>query len=230
MDVKYNKKNVLVIGDLHLPFCMPGYLEWCQEQQQLWDCGTVIFIGDLADFHYASFHNIEHNALGGATEYEKMLEELGRWTTAFPVAKVTVGNHDLIPFRKGFAGGLTERMMKSWRQLFNAPKGWDFAEKFIIDGVLYTHGTSAAIPRMVNSRISVVQGHLHSQQYVNWSQSEINRLFAMQVGCGIDNDSYAFVYGKSFVKKPVLGCGVVLDSGQIPIVVPFVPSTKRKKK
>lgn len=214
-------RNTLIIGDLHHPFTHPDYLNFCLKVQEDYKCNNVVFIGDLSDFHYSSFHAIEPGAMGCNTEYEKMLEALGEWQRAFPKALITYGNHDLIPFRKGYAGGLGPAMMKSWRQLFNAPKTWTFGESFIIDNVMYTHGTNAAVNRMRDARISVVQGHLHSQQYVIWSQSEINRLFAMQVGCGIDNSAYAFAYGRSFPKKPVLGCGVVLDNGQVPLVIPM---------
>ena len=156
---------------------------------------------------------------------KKMLHELKAWQQAFPVAKITYGNHDLIPFRKGIYGGLSPKMLKSWNQLFDAPKKWKFDEKFLINDILYMHGTNHALPRMISSRISVVQGHVHSQQYVQWSQSEIDRLFAMQVGCGIDTNQYAFHYGRSHSKKPILGCGVVLDKGKLPIVIPFNPLT-----
>jgi UDP-2,3-diacylglucosamine pyrophosphatase LpxH len=223
MEQQLNPDNVLVIGDLHLPFTHVDYLKFCKEQQQKFNCGTVVFIGDLADFHYTSFHPIEPSAYGCNTEYEKMLTELKAWQQAFPVAKITYGNHDLIPYRKGFANGLSPKMLKSWNQLYDAPKTWKFDEKFIINNVMYYHGTNHAIPRMTHSRISVVQGHVHSQQYVHWSQSEINRLFAMQVGSGVNNTTYAFNYGKSFAKKPILGCGVVLDKGKLPIVIPFYP-------
>jgi hypothetical protein len=35
------------------------------------------------------------------------------------------------------------------------------------------------------------------------------KIFGMQVGCGIDRDSYAAAYAKHF-KKQAIGCGVVL--------------------
>jgi len=35
-------------------------------------------------------------------------------------------------------------------------------------------------------------------------------VWGMAVGCGIDNKSMAFAYGKHFLKKPILGCGVVI--------------------
>ena len=48
--------NVLVIGDLHEPFCLENYLEFCRIQQEKYNCGTVVFIGDVIDNHYSSYH------------------------------------------------------------------------------------------------------------------------------------------------------------------------------
>jgi len=220
----YNPKNVLIIGDLHSPFVFEGYLEFCLEQQKRFDCGTVVFIGDLCDWHYSSFHQIEPSADGADQEYRRALIGLLPWTEAFPVAKITYGNHDLIPLRKAIAAGLATNTLKNWQALYNAPTTWEFADKFIIDNVMYIHGTNAALPRMNASRISTVQGHCHSMQYLQWSQSEKDRIFAMQVGCGVNDDTYAFHYGRHFPKKPVLGCGIVLDSGTFPLVIPYYPS------
>ena len=35
-------RNILVIGDLHEPFCLDGYLEFCIEQYKKWNCNQVI--------------------------------------------------------------------------------------------------------------------------------------------------------------------------------------------
>lgn len=215
--------NVLVIGDTHAPFIKKGYLEFCLDVQERYKCDKVVHIGDAGDWHFSSFHGVEPAAWGANSEYEKMIEQLRPWQKAFPKLKLTWGNHDLIPLRKSFAAGLSPRVMKTWKDLYDAPKGWEFGEKFIINRVMYTHGTNAAHLRMKDTRISVVQGHLHSLQYVQWSQSEIDRIFAVQVGCGIDMDAYAFNYSKPFPKKPVLGCGVILNNGKEPHVIPFYP-------
>ena len=37
-------ENVLIIGDLHEPFCLDGYLEFCKEQYVKHNCNRVIFI------------------------------------------------------------------------------------------------------------------------------------------------------------------------------------------
>ena len=37
------------------------------------------------------------------------------------------------------------------------------------------------------------------------------RIFGMQVGCGVDGDSYAAAYAKNF-KKQAIGCGVIIGA------------------
>jgi hypothetical protein len=33
----------------------------------------------------------------------------------------------------------------------------------------------------------------------------------MNVGCGVDRKSLAMKYGEDYIRKPVIGCGVVVD-------------------
>ena len=44
--------------------------------------------------------------------------------------------------------------------------------------------------------------------------SHDDRIFGLNVGCGIDIDRYAFAYAQDFKIRPGLGCGVVVDSGE----------------
>ena len=57
--------------------------------------------------------------------------------------------------------------------------------------------------------MNTVQGHLHTQAYVQHFVGANFKVFGMQVGCGIDHDAYAFAYAKRG-KKPAIGCGVVI--------------------
>ena len=58
---------------------------------------------------------------------------------------------------------------------------------------------------------STVQGHIHTQAYTEWMVGRNFRLFGMQVGCGVNGDSYAADYAKNF-KKQVIGCGVIIGA------------------
>ncbi|MCX5657960.1 MAG: hypothetical protein NTZ48_07090 [Candidatus Omnitrophica bacterium] len=75
-------------------------------------------------------------------------------------------------------------------------------------------GERAHIKAAEQGRQSTVIGHMHSTGAINYLVSENDRIFGMNVGCGIDRKTYAFEYGRELLKKPVLGCGVVTDKGK----------------
>jgi hypothetical protein len=47
------ERRILVIGDIHAPFVLDGYLEFCKETYARHNCNQVIFIGDILDNHYS---------------------------------------------------------------------------------------------------------------------------------------------------------------------------------
>lgn len=214
-----NKDNVLVIGDLHAPWILEGYLEFCREQQEKYNCGTVIFIGDIIDGCAWSFHEKNVDGMGVREELFAAKKQLQDWYKVFPEATCLYGNHDLLIIRKIKAAGLSEEFMKDFGSIIGAPETWTFTHELDLNGVRYIHGSVGdAFKRAKESRISTVQGHLHTRSFVEWSVSEKDSIFGLQVGCGIDHKSYAFDYARPFPKKPVISCGLVLDKGTMPIV------------
>ena len=206
-------RNVLVIGDLHAPFTKTGYLEFCKEIYVKYRCSNVVLIGDCIDAHFSSFHLTDPDGMGAGEELRKAKEIIQQFYDAFPDAKVCLGNHDQIPDRQRFSAGLSASWMRPISEVLETP-GWQFAEDWLIDGVLYTHGTGRkARQRCMQEFTSVVQGHYHSDTYYETFVSEEKLLFAMQIGCGVDRKSYAMAYGKHF-KKPQINVGVVMDNGR----------------
>ena len=79
-----DERRILVIGDLHAPFELDGYLEFCQETYAKYLCNQVIFIGDIIDNHYSSYHETFSDAMGGADELEYAIQAVSLWKNAFP--------------------------------------------------------------------------------------------------------------------------------------------------
>ena len=213
---KTNKRRVLVIGDIHEPFSHDEYLKFCKEQYDKFNCDTVVFIGDIIDNHFSSFHPTDPDGYGAGEELERAINKIQEWYKAFPNAYVTIGNHDRLSFRKAFAGGISKHWVRDYDEVLNTPN-WKFVDKIVIDNVLYIHGeggTARSKAKEVNN--SVVQGHLHSQAYVEFIN---NGKFAMQVGTGIDESKYAFAYNKAG-KESIISCGVILEGTQ-PILIKF---------
>jgi len=87
---------------------------------------------------------------------------------------------------------------------------WNWTERIEYDGVQYCHGEGGtARTKAKNDLQSTVQGHIHTQAYVEHFCGNTSRIWAMQVGCGIDRESYAAAYAKHY-KKQAIGCGVVI--------------------
>ena len=89
---KKTERNVLVIGDLHEPFCLDEYLDFCVDTYRKYACNQVIFIGDIIDNHYSSYHETDPDGLSGGDELNLAIERIARWKHAFPEAIVIIGN------------------------------------------------------------------------------------------------------------------------------------------
>jgi len=212
--------NILIIGDLHEPFCLDAYLHFCREEQERYNCGTVIFIGDIIDNHYSSYHEADPDGFSAGEELDRAISKVATWYSVFPKATVLIGNHDRIVYRKATTAGVSRRWVREMNEVLETPN-WNFVEDITIDGVNYNHGEGGtARNRMKVEHQSQVQGHLHSQGYVEFSVGPEIRIFGMQVGCGIDRKAYAMAYGKNY-KKPIISCAVVLNKGTLPIVIPM---------
>lgn len=205
-----NKKNVLIIGDLHLPFSLNGYLEHCIDTYKKYNCNEVIFIGDIIDNHASSYHETNPDGSNAGQELAKAIKDVSKWYKAFPKASIIIGNHDRIIMRKAYSSGLSRHWIKDYNEVLNTPD-WNFIESIEIDNVKYIHGEGGTARSRVKGDLqSIVQGHLHTQCYIEWFVGNKFKLFSMQVGCGIDHKSYAMAYAKEN-KKPAIACGVVLD-------------------
>ena len=211
-----NTKNILVIGDLHEPFCLDGYLEFCKKQYKKYKCNHVIFIGDVIDSHFSSYHEPDPDGMTAGDELVLSIKKLSRWHKAFPNADVVIGNHDRIVQRKAYSSGVSKYWVKEFKDALNVPT-WSFKERFVYDDVQYIHGEGGkARQRCRKDLMPTVQGHYHTEAYTEYVVGSRFKVFGSQVGCGIDHESYAMAYARNY-PKPAIGCLVVLDNGKQPI-------------
>ena len=207
--MKYNEKRILVIGDLHEPFCLKGYLKFCKKTFVEYRCDQVIFIGDVIDNHFSSYHETDPNGLSGGQELELAIKKLSRWYKEFPIADVLIGNHDRLIMRKAMSSAIPIQWVRDFKDVLETPN-WNFVDRIVYDNVQYVHGESGtARTKCKADMMSTVQGHLHTQCYTEWVVGQSFKVFGTQVGCGVDHDSYAMAYAKRG-KKPAIGCGVII--------------------
>ena len=207
--------NTLVIGDIHEPVSHPGYMQFCKDLYSQWECDSVVFIGDVADFQAISFHANHPQCPGPDDEFLLAKNKIQKWHKAFSKADVCIGNHDERVLRLAESVNIPSRFIREYADIWKTP-GWTWDYEFIHDDISFIHGTArSGIHPAWNAAgkklMSVVMGHCHSRAGVKWRANPQKRIFSVDVGCGIDIDAWQFAYGKHLDERPILAAAVIID-------------------
>jgi len=214
--------RVLIAGDLHFPFHRKGYLEFLKKVYKEYNCDYVVQIGDFLDQYCFTRYVRNPDALGAKQEFEVAREEAQKFFKAFPEGYITLGNHDARLAKRMAEVGIPEWVLKAYAEMIGMPDEWGLGGEVYIDDVRYFHGeglsgnTELAVRKVGHS---VVYGHTHKGS-LSFKAMKKDLLFAMNVGCLIDQNTYAFEYAKHALEKSFIGCGVVID-GKQPILIPM---------
>ena len=218
--MKYHKDRILVFACPHIPFEHKKYLDFLIDVRDRVGCGTIVCCGDLVDNHALSMNwDADPNGKSPADEIGEAKKRLKKWFKVFPKVLLTRGNHDARVDLKAKHVGLPQECFLPFRDIWELPKEWKDAWSWQLDGVKYMHGTgfsgdNAPEKATVSNRQACVIGHVHHVCKAGYMASNRDCILYMGVGCGIDLHSFAFNYDRDFTKRPVLGCGVVTDSGR----------------
>lgn len=223
------KETVLAISDLQFPFQHKDtfkFLEWVNFKYKP---TKVVCMGDEVDLHAISNYDPDPDGMSAGDEFEAALGCMRRLYRIFPNAMACTSNHTARGFRKAYAAGIPSRFLKAYKDLLEAPKGWSWADRWEIDGVIYEHGEgfsgrNGAVNCAEKNGAPTVIGHLHSHAGIQYSANEQTLLYGFNTGCLIDRHAYAFRYGKHMRHKPILGVGIITKG-----VPQFVPLLLDKK-
>jgi hypothetical protein len=206
--------SILIISDTQAPYHHVDTIDFLQAVKETINPDLVVHIGDEVDLHSISFHTKNPDLHSPRHELElsrlfcKELQEL------FPTMTLLESNHGSLLYRKAIEHGIPSEMVKSYNDVLKVKRGWKWVPDLMVETasgtVYFDHGQKETALRMRNRYgISVVQGHRHQEAYVDWRKSPFGDRFAMQVGCLIDDESYAFSYNKKDMNRPMLACGVI---------------------
>jgi len=216
--VKDDNRRILIISDTHLPYHHKDTFQFLAALHNKYAFTRIIHVGDEVDLHTASFHDKDPNLYGASHELELAVCELRKLYKLFPKAEVMESNHGALFKRKIKHHGLPESILRSSREILDAPKGWKWKEDLVIklpnkQLVYICHGKSVnALAMSKQLGMNTVNGHFHTQFSIQKWATPVASYWAMVVGCLIDKNSRAYGYQKNEIMKPVLGCGMIIDS------------------
>lgn len=218
--------RVLILSDYHSPFQHKDAIEFLKAVKRKYKTDVIVCVGDEADMAAISDYDSDPDGMSAGTELTKAIKELNKLYKLFPKVKVCTSNHTSRPFRQAYKFGLPRAMLKDYRELLQAPKGWSWHDRLEVDGVIYQHGegfsgaNGASKAALANSQSTVI-GHIHAFAGVQYHATPRFLVFGMNVGCLIDKDAYAFAYGKYSVAKPIISVGVVLEGVPLLVTMPM---------
>jgi hypothetical protein len=217
-------ENVLIIPDLHFPWCHPDALAFLESLKKDIQPDLVINLGDILDKAALSYHEKDPSMPGAVDEYLRATDHLTEYFDLFPTGHITLGNHDILALRKAKTAGIPDLYMKPMSEILQLPQGWDVHNSFTLQTprgeVLFQHTLGGDLLRNAQRlSISAVVGHAHTSYGIQYWSTKERLMFAMASGCLIDPKHIAFSYASRNILRPLLGASAIIDG--TPILIPM---------
>ena len=218
-------KRICVLSDMHHPYSHPDIVPFLGALQKKYNFDKIVCIGDEVDFHALSFHDSDPDLDSAGTELRLAIESLQPIYKLFPKVSVVDSNHGSMVYRKGLSSGIPKAALRGYREILQAPKGWDWSFDLTLQTplgpVYFCHGKSGTAGRLASQYgMSCVQGHFHEKAQITYISTPEKLMFDAHTGCLADDKSLALGYNKVNPRRPIVSLLIIIDG--IPQVVPMI--------
>jgi len=219
---EHDNSRILFISDMHIPYHHSGLLPFLAGLKKRYEPTRVICVGDELDKHAMSFHDTDPDLDNAGPELEKALPVIAKVEQLFPVVDLVDSNHGSMVYRKAKHHGIPRRYIKPYNEVLGVGDGWKWHMDMTItlpDGqdVYIHHGKLSSAVRVSQAMgMSFVCGHYHEKFGIEYWANPRGLYWAMNTGCLINDDSLAFAYNNTNLKRPIIGTGLIVDG--VPIL------------
>lgn len=219
--------KVLAGLELHMPFQHPDSIDFLETVAEVFKVDKIVCLGDLVDGHANSRYDKDPDGYSPGQEVEAFLEASDDLFELFPNAFYCLGNHDNRIQKAAFKAGIPKAALRTLRDVYALPDGWEIGDYTVIDGVVYEHGDrfgsgqNAHVKAAMSNMRSTVIGHVHTSFGVEYMANRDKLIFGACAGALLDPDSYAAAYGKQYAKKGILGAMIIIDGEKV-LPVPMI--------
>ncbi len=216
---------ILVISDTHCPYEHPDTIKFLTAIKDKYSPDRVVHIGDEIDNHAMSFHPSDQSLYSAGHELKKARECIWEIEKLFPKVDVLESNHGSMAYRKAMVSGIPKEMLRPYKSILDV-KGWNWHPDLTItlpnkQPCYFHHGKSAnSMTFLKDVGMSCAQGHFHEKFNIQYHGRAERLTWVIATGCLIDDHSMAFAYNNVNLKRPIIGCSIIIDSQ--PRLLPLV--------
>jgi hypothetical protein len=221
--------RVLVISDTHCPYHHQDTVKFLKAIKDKYDPDRVIHIGDEIDNHAMSFHPSDQSLYSAGDELKAAREAIWQIEELYPKVEVMESNHGSMAYRKAMVAGIPKEILRPYHTVLDV-KNWTWHPDLVItlpdkSPCYFHHGKSAnSMTFLKDVGMSCVQGHYHEKYNIQYHGRAERLTWTIATGCLIDDHSMAFAYNTVNLKRPIIGCSIILDSQ--PHLLPMVLNRK----
>lgn len=226
VDNEHDNQRVLLISDLHIPYHHQDAIAFLAHLKKKYNPTRIICTGDEVDNHALSYHEHDPDLPSAGCELEAALGVIAELHSMFPQMDILDSNHGSLVWRKAKTMGIPKHYIKSYNDVLCVGDGWKWSFDLTIDlpggnKCYLHHGKTADVVKLSQqSGMCAVQGHYHEKFKIEYWGNSAGLYWAMQLGCLVDDSSYAFNYNNCNLKRPVIGTGLIIDGH--PVLEPMV--------
>jgi hypothetical protein len=219
---EHDNSRILFISDMHIPYHHPNTIPFLKMLKDRYNPTRVICLGDELDKHALSFHDSDPDLMSAGDELRAALPVIAELHDTFPVMDLIDSNHGSMVFRKAKHHGIPRHYLKSYNDVLQVGEGWKWSHDLTLTlpsghKVFVHHGKSAeSIKTSQAMSMSHVCGHFHESFGVKYWANPHDLFFAINSGCLIHDDSYAYSYNNTNLKRPIIGTSLIIDG--VPIL------------
>lgn len=220
-----NYSRVLFFTDCHFPYHHKDTFKFLLAVKKKFKPEYVVCGGDSIDNSKISFHEQNPDSpFSPSEELEKSIEVFSNLFDIFKEIDFVDSNHSSLFYRRQKYAGLPRALFKDYKEILNAPKGYNWHEELIFKSgnkniVVRHSGSKNDVLYAQRRGMCFLQGHFHSKFSLNYWNNGLDVFWTVTGGCLIDAKSIAFEYGKTFSEKPMLGVTMIIDG--VPQLIPM---------
>lgn len=218
-------KRVVCISDIQAPYHHKDTLGFLKRVKKDVKPDLIVCLGDELDQHTLSRYPATMDAPDGASEYRAAIDLWRSIYAVYPRALSVTSNHVQRISKRAAETGIPSAYLKETKEFMQAPEGWYWNDKWVVDDIQYEHGERAGSgPNGLRALIvanmrSTVIGHYHESPGTQWINNGERCIWGLNVGSLVNADSHGLSYTRNNRHKPVAGLGVILDG--CPRFIPY---------